>query len=162
MRIKQLFLLVLLTLCSYTTAKELSISVDLSPAGSFEINTGKVRGKIISKSGTLHAKKISVSVKKFTTGLELRDKHLKEKLQYKGIGKKISLENIVGKNGVAQGVLHILKKKIKVKFKYKFVNNYVKGSFPLSLKKVGLVGINYLGVGVKDKVIIKFNMKVNK
>jgi hypothetical protein len=142
-------------------ASSVNVDVKLSPAGSFSIDAGSVKGKIKKVKGELHAKKLSVRVKKFKTGLDLRDKHTKEKLQYKSkAGKKISLINVIGKNGKATGTLVILNKKHKITFLYKVKSGHVVGNFTLSLKKLGFKGISYLGVGVQDKVTVKFKKKI--
>lgn len=134
------------------------VQVNLNPAGSFQIKA-KIKGTL-KKSGTmLTAKKLTASVKKFKTGMDLRDEHTKKKLQYKKFP-KILVTNVKAKGGIGTAKITIMKRAQKIKFKYKDLDSkYARAKFKLSLKKFGISGINYMGVGVEDVITITATLK---
>jgi len=133
--------------------KGVSVSVELSPAGSFEIK-GKVKGSVKKKGSGFEAKKLSFRVKRLKTGMDLRDKHTKEKLEYKKHS-DVVVTNAKGSGGKGTGTITVRGVKKKFAFTFKEAGKYIKAKFKLSLKDFGFSGINYMGVGVKDKVTIE-------
>ncbi len=132
--------------------KGVVISVELSPAGSFEIS-GKLKGSIKKSKNGYIAKNISFNVSKLKTGLELRDKHTIKYLSNKGKNKKVIILKAKGKKGKGVGVIEVIGKKKKFKFTYKKVGKkYMEVKFKLSLKNFGFKGISYMGIGVADTV----------
>ncbi|MCO4794129.1 MAG: YceI family protein, partial [Bacteriovoracaceae bacterium] len=132
--------------------KGISVSVNLSPAGSFEIK-GKVKGKVSKKDGGFFAKKLSFKVKRLKTGMELRDKHTKDKLEFKS-HPNVVVKNAKGSGGKGTASISVRGVTKKIGFKYSVVGKYVKAIFKLNLKDFKFSGINYMGVGVKDKVTV--------
>lgn len=132
----------------------LTVNVNLSPAGSFEIKSKKLKGKAKRAGSGFVTKGISVKTKTLLTGLELRDRHLHDKLEVKKYKK---IEILDGKASGGKGVANIKVKNVtkKIKFRYKESGSNMIVSFPLSLKDFNFSGINYAGVGVKDKVSVK-------
>jgi hypothetical protein len=143
---------------AYAAKKGISISVELSPAGSFEIK-GKVKGKVKKSGAGFSAKKLSFKVKRLKTGMDLRDKHTKEKLEYKKYA-DVVVTDAKGSGGKGTGTINVRGKKQKFNFSYKEVGKYVQAKFKLSLKSFGFSGINYMGVGVKDKVTVTATIPV--
>ncbi len=138
--------------------KGATVSVNLSPAGSFQIKA-KIKGNLKKSGGFLIADKITAKVKSFKTGMDLRDDHTKKKLKYKKFPKVI-VTNIRAKSGNGTANISIMKKVRKIKFKYKDINKkYAKAKFKLSLKNFGISGINYMGVGVDDIITISAIVK---
>ena len=150
------YLLIALLISSNVIAaskKGVTVFVNLSPAGSFEIK-GKIKGKVYKKGNKFIAKKIATKVTKFKTGLELRDKHTKEKL----LASKfpfIEVKKATAKDGKGTAEITIKGIKKKISFRYKEMGKYIKAIFNLSLKDFNFKGIKYLGVGVKDKVRVE-------
>jgi hypothetical protein len=144
-------------LCFGVQAKDILVKVNLSPAGSFEIKSKSIKGKIIRKGSELMTSGISVKVKKLKTGLELRDDHLHKKL-----GKSSKIEIVSAKASGGKGTAKIKIKGVtkSVPFKYTDKGKEVLIKFALSLAKFGIKGINYAGVGVKDKVTIRASLPV--
>jgi len=133
----------------------LTIFVDLSPAGSFEIKSKKVKGKAIKTSkGKFIAKGVSVKTKTLMTGLELRDGHLHDKLEVKKF-KKIEILDGEGANGKGSAIIRIKKIEKKVTFDFKEKEGNLVVTFPLNLNDFKFSGINYLGVGVKNMVKVE-------
>lgn len=151
---------ILISFNAFAAKQGIKVDVQLSPAGSFEITTAKVSGKVKKTDTGYKAKKLSVKVKNFETGMDLRNKHTKEKLQSKKYP-TISIRDIKAKNGKGVGTIKIMGKKKKIAFTYKEVaSNLLEANFKLSLKNFGIEGISYMGVGVQDEVKVKATIKV--
>lgn len=153
------FTLILLSFNISAAREEVKVDVQLSPAGSFEIKA-ELKGSLTKDAqGMYQAKKLTVKVKEFETGMDLRNKHTKEKLEFKKYP-SITVSDIKAKGGKGIGVIKIMKKKKKIQFSYKEIaGGLLQATFPLSLKDFGISGINYMGVGVKDKVTVTANIK---
>ena len=164
---KSVIILLLISFCSNALALRSSIKVDieLSPAGSFSIESNRIRGQVSLIKGELTAKDITIPVNSLKTGIELRDEHMKKKL---GIEKdpnaKLKLVEAKGSNGKGTAVFEVLGKKQTSTFTYKLVDsNKLSTTFSLSLEKFGITGVSYMGVGVQDKadveVILPYEVK---
>lgn len=157
-----LFSLIFLSFELFAQAKGLKVFVDLSPAGSFEITTSSVKGKVSKAGGSLSADKITTTVKSFSTGLELRDKHLKDKLEENKYP-RITISNAKAQGGQGEATLEVRNVKKKIKFTYKELSSkFVEVKFALSLKEFQFSGINYMGVGVKDTVNVEAVLALGK
>lgn len=154
-------ILIFVTVSLNTWCSEISVKVKLSPAGSFNMVFKDVRGSLKKEGNLIKGKKISAKVKTLATGMDLRDEHARDKLEYKK-HPRITVTDIVGKNGVGKGKINIKGISKKIVFKYK---NLGKGlyitKFPLSLKDFKFSNINYMGVGVTDKVMVTAKIPVN-
>ena len=144
-----------LSFAAIAESKGVNISVALSPAGSFQIKSSKVKGKVIKGAdGKITANNLRVSIKSLKTGIELRDEHLQKRLEPK-IDKKIEVVKAIGKNGKGRGIIKIKGISKKFSFEYKEVGKFVKASFKLSLKEFKISGLSYMGVGVEDVVDVE-------
>ncbi len=152
---KKLLALFLLTLSltSFAARGSLKIVVNLSPAGSFEITSKKVKGSVKRQGSGFVTSGLSVKAKTLVTGLELRDDHLHKKLEVKKY-KKIEILKGNASGGKGQAIIQIKDIKKKVNFAYKESGGKLNIKFPLSLKDFNFSGINYAGVGVKDRVVV--------
>lgn len=150
---KLLFLPVIAFLISFSLfAKGVTVSVELSPAGSFEAKAKKVKGTVKVKGDSVMATNLSVSVKSLKTGMDLRDEHLLKKLEYKK-HPKIIVKKAAGKGGKGTALFSIRGVEAKVPFTYSKVDSkYMKASFTISLKAFKIEGVSYMGAGVKDKI----------
>lgn len=129
----------------------LKILVNLSPAGSFEIATQKLKGSATRNGGGFVTKGISVKAKNLKTGLDLRDEHLHKKLEVTK-HKKISILQGKASGGKGVAVIDVKGVQKNIGFTYTESGGNLVASFSLSLKDFKFSGINYAGVGVKDKV----------
>ena len=112
------FLIVsIISLTSFAAKKGVVIDVNLSPAGSFQIQ-GKVKGSVYEKDGKLISKGLYSIVKKMKTGMDLRDNHTKKTLQYKKYP-KVEILKAAAKDGSGNAIIKIRNVKKKVSFKYK-------------------------------------------
>ena len=156
---KFIILSLLLSFSFGISAKGLKIKVNLSPAGSFDIETKKVKGKAVRKGGGFVASKIYVKTKDLKSGLDLRDNHLHDKLEKEKYS-KIEILDGKAKGGKGVAVIKVKNVKKKIGFTYKESGGNLVISFPLSLKDFNFSGINYAGVGVKDKVMISAEVPI--
>jgi polyisoprenoid-binding protein YceI len=141
--------------------KGVKISVNLSPAGSFQIEFKSIKGSVKKVGGRLMAKKLTVKSGKLKTGLDLRDKHTKDKLGYKNFP-KVVVTDAVSSGGKGTATLTIRGVSKKIKFTVKEAGRFAKILFDISLKDFKFKGINYMGVGVKDKVKVQATVPIGK
>lgn len=152
--------LLLTSTMAFAAKKGVTISVELTPAGSFEI-TGKVKGKVTKKGDTYVAKKLTFSIPKLKTGLDLRDKHTKDYMSNKGKHKTIVVA-AKGKGGKGVGTIKVRGKKKKFKFTYEEKGKKLHAKFALNIKDFGITGVSYMGVGVDDKVEVTAVVGIKK
>jgi hypothetical protein len=157
---KLTFLPIIALLISFSLfAKGVKISVQLSPAGSFEATAKRVKGSVKVNGDSVSATNLSVSTKSLKTGMDLRDGHLIKKLEYKKHS-KIIVKKAEGKGGKGIALFSIRGVEGKVPFTYKKVDSkYMKADFIISLKAFKIEGISYAGVGVKDKIKLEAYVK---
>lgn len=135
------------------TKKSVVVDIQLSPAGSFQAKSTKVKGKVVKQGGILVAKKIKVSVKSLKTGIDMRDKHLQKRLISKK-NTKIEIVKASGSNGKGKGIIKIKGIKKPFSFTYKENGPSITAKFTLKLKDFNITDVSYMSVGVKDTVKI--------
>lgn len=133
---------------------EVKVFVSLSPAGSFEAVSEKIKGNVIKKDNTVTADKMWVSIETLKTGIDLRDEHFWKHLNSSNKPKAI-LTKVKGVNGKAQGVLEVngVQKPIEISYKEKDGNLYAQ--FSVKASAFNLPKAEYLGVGVSDLVKVE-------
>jgi polyisoprenoid-binding protein YceI len=151
--------LLLVSFSVFSAGKGVDITVNLSPAGSFQIETPKVKGKIIKSGASYSAKKLYVKVKDLKTGIELRDKHMKKRLSPKK-HPKIIVTSLKAKGGKGKAVIQIKGIKKPVSFTYEDSGKLFNATFKLNLEQFKIKDLSYMGVGAKKIVIIKANIPV--
>jgi hypothetical protein len=124
------------------------IHVELSPAGSFDGVSQKMKGDLVKKGDTLSSDKLWVNAESFKTGIDLRDEHLWKHLK----SSKIIMTNVKGTKGRATGVLEINNVKKTVNMTYAEKNGHVNATFTLLASEFQLPKASYMGVGVEDSV----------
>ncbi|MFT6070649.1 MAG: polyisoprenoid-binding protein YceI [Bacteriovoracaceae bacterium] len=157
---KLLLLPIFVFLISFSLfAKGVTISVELSPAGSFEAKAKSVKGTVKVNGNSVSGSNLYVKTKSLKTGMDLRDEHLIKKLEYKKHSKIIA-KKIVGKNGKGTALFSIRGIEGKVPFTYSKVDSkYMKANFTISLKAFKIEGVSYMGAGVKDKIKLEAYVK---
>lgn len=159
---KKIVVLFSLLLSTFVYAgKGVKVVVGLSPAGSFEINSSKLKGKAVLKDGQYTASKVKVSVKSLKTGMDLRDKHLKEKLKSK-VFRYIKIDKAVASKGKGSAIIVIKKIMKKINFTYSIKGRYFVAKFPINLPDFNFKGINYMGIGVKNIVNVTATLPIIK
>lgn len=144
---------------------ETGIVVDckISPTGSFQAKTKEVKGAVTLKNKEVIADKIVVDLKSLTTGMGLRDDHMKKKYMEVEKFPEAVLSIGKGKDGKGEGKLKFRGIEKDIKGTYKLIGDKeVEASFDLSLAEFKISGIRYMGMGVKDTVKITVNVPVKK
>ncbi len=154
----QLLAVVFLCWGSLTQAQSVTLFVELNPMGSFEATTTAVKGKISNTKGKLTAKNIVLDLTKLESGIELRDKHMKEDyFQTKKFPRAVLVSG-VGRNGKFLGVLMIRNQKRKISGTYKISGNKVEAEFTTKLSTFKIKKASYMNVGVEDEVKVKVTL----
>lgn len=161
---KNILLIALLIFSFSAFAKKgISINVPLSPAGSFKIESSKIKGKVKKQGDTYKASKLYVKTKDLKSGMDLRDEHMlnKDRLDEKG-HPKIIVKNIVAKGGKGTAKITIKGKTKPIKFKYKASGSTFTAKFKLNVKDFPLKKLKYLGVGVKGILSVTAHVPIAK
>lgn len=154
-----LSLLLVLSFSVYAAKKGVDVTVNLSPAGSFHVESTKIKGKLIKKGKGYTAKEIYVKVKTLKTGIDLRDDHMKKRLNPKK-HPKIVVSGVVAKGGKGKGNIKIKGIKKPFKFTYDVSGKIMKAKFKLDLSKFKVKDLKYMGVGAKKIVEVKANIPI--
>lgn len=149
----------LLALClaftiSFAYAKgEIKINVKLTPAGSFEGVSNKLKGKLVKRGGVFVADRMYVSLNSFKTGIELRDEHFAKHLNASK-HPRATLTNLKAQNGQGTAVLEVNNVKRRINISYTEKGKEVIAKFQVKNSEFGLPKAKYLGVGVEDNVVV--------
>jgi polyisoprenoid-binding protein YceI len=130
--------------------------IKLTPVGSFEAKSSEVTGEITG-SEQLSAQKLIIKSSSLKTDIELRDKHLVEKIQSTKFP-EITLLDITGKDGKAKGMLNFMGQTKPVDIDYTVKDKTVAATFKINLDDYGLTKISYMGIGVLNEVQISANL----
>ncbi|HXH75001.1 MAG TPA: YceI family protein [Bacteriovoracaceae bacterium] len=152
----KLLLAIALALSSFLAFADgsITLSVGLTPAGSFQAVSKKPKGNLIKRGNTFTADKISVSIESFKTGIDLRDEHFWKHLNSAKHAKAV-LTNIKAQDGKGTGMLEVNGVKKPVNVSYSVKGEEVVASFSVKASDFSLPKATYLGVGVNDSVQIQ-------
>ncbi len=133
--------------------KGVKIYVPLT-VGSFEITSNRIKGGKIRRNGdVLEVSDIYVPTKKLTSGIDLRDEHMHERIK----NENVIVKKATGKNGSGKGTIVIRDVEKEFNFKYERLNSkYIKATFELNLTDFKIPNLSYAGLGVED--IIKLEV----
>ena len=137
------------------------IAVSLSPAGSFTAQSAQVKGQA-EKIGadSYSARDVTLEVSTLKTGIELRDKHMRDKYFEAQKYPKATLKSGKGQDGRFEGALEVHGKTTKVSGDYTVSGHDVVGKFKTKLSDYGISEPRYLGVGVEDEVEVTVKLPV--
>ena len=133
---------------------KVTLFVTLSPAGSFQAVSRKVKGDLVKKGDSFTADKISVSIESFKTGIDLRDEHTWKHLNSTK-HPKATLTDLKAAGGKATAMLEVNGVKKPVDITYKTANNEVQAKFTVKASAFNLKKAEYLGVGVEDTINVE-------
>lgn len=137
--------------------------VNLSPAGNFQAKSSTVQGTAKMTGDEVKASNVKIPLNTLKTGIELRDKHMKEKYLETQTHPDAELIEASGKGGKGRGKLKLHGIEKEVSGTYKIVGGKeLEAEFPIKLSDYGITGIKYMGVGVKDEVKITVTLPVTK
>lgn len=129
-----------------------TISFQIKPAGSFEAKSSAVKGGAKKAGAGVTASGIVLPLATLTTGMGLRDNHMKDK--YLEVKKFPNAEVIQaqGTNGKGKATIKIRGIAKEVEGTYRVIGDkLVEARFPIKLSEFNITGIRYLGAGVKDE-----------
>lgn len=140
-------------------AKDVVVDVSLTPAGSFQIKSKKVKGKLKRSGDKIVADGVKVSVKSLKSGIEMRDKHMFDRLEYKKHS-KIEIVKAIGQSGKGKGIIKVRGVEKPFAFTYKEMGKEIEAKFKLNLKDFQIKDLRYMSVGVEDIVTITAKLPV--
>jgi hypothetical protein len=130
----------------------LKAHVQLSPMGGFDITSLQLLGRGTKAGSQYTARELKVPSMGLRTGISLRDRHLREKLEADKFPFIRVLEvKASGQRGVAKMVIRNVTKPIRFTFK-DLGHGTATAHFKIHLPDYNFSGINYKGVGVADDV----------
>ena len=151
---KQLVIIFFLMLSSASIAHEVTIKISLSPAGSFEAKSKKLKGEVKKNGNKFIADNLWVKVEELKTDIDLRDEHLYKHLNYEKFS-KISMTQVTADNGKGTGILDVNGVKKATPFVYKTINaKKIEARFNVKPSDFKLKKAKYMEIGVDDKVEI--------
>jgi polyisoprenoid-binding protein YceI len=158
---KKIFFVMTILLSTSVFAQSLEIDVRLSPAGSFKATTKNIKGAVKISGDKVSAENVLVDLRSLTTGIGLRDKHLKERLQADKhpVAKLVKAE---GKGGKGTATLEIKGQKKDVSGTYEVKGKTLQADFKMKMSDLGINDVRYMGVGAKDEVTVTIVLPVKE
>jgi len=158
------FSIVLLLLSSFAFA-EPGVDADFLVTGGkkFTASTKNVKGKVVLQNGEYVAQGIVVNLKELSSGMGLRDDHMRNK--YLDVAKYPEAVLVIGKGkgGTGTGKLKYRGVEKEIKGTYKQLNDKeVEAKFDLNLPDYNISGIRYMGIGVKESVNVRVVVTLEK
>jgi len=149
-----------LSLTSAFAASDCKLNIALSPAGSFvaESQAVVVRGSTEKKGDQFIAHDIVLNLDTLSTGIELRDNHMKHKYLETDKYPEAVLTQATGKDGNFQGELSMHNVKKPIQGTYKVAGDQFVCNFTVSIKDFGIDKVRYMGVGVSDAVNVEISI----
>ncbi|MBY0386079.1 YceI family protein [bacterium] len=156
---KKIFFVIVLLLSGSVFAQSLEIDVKLSPAGSFKAETKKIKGFAKVSGDGVSAENVLVDLRSLSTGIGLRDKHLKERLDVEKhpVAKLIKAE---GKSGKGTATIELKGQKKDVAGTYQVKGKNLQAEFKMKMSDLGINDVRYMGVGAKDEVTVTIVLPV--
>src|SRR6267142_3495608 len=151
------------------TAAEVAVVCPLTIGGDFEAKTTAMTGDVTPASGGAVKGTLAVDLMKLETGISLRDRHLRN--NYLEVQKgpdyavaklvNLKLEKLPGK-GTLRGMLTLHGQQREVSgvadIQQQGAGYRVEATFPLKTSEFQIPEPTYLGVGVKDEIMIRVKL----
>jgi polyisoprenoid-binding protein YceI len=155
---KFITVLFLLTFSMLALAEgKVTFHAGLTPAGSFDAVSSKLKGNVTKQGDMYVADKLSVLIESFKTGIVIRDEHTWKHFNYQK-HPKATLYDLKAKGGKAVGVLEVNGVKKPVSATYETKGDKVIAKFTVKASSFNLPKASYLGVGVNDDVAVTVEM----
>lgn len=161
--INKLFIVGIFSLsAAFAADHSVKFSVTLKPMGSFEAKTSsvQVKGKAERTKDGFVAENIVVDAASFKTGIDLRDKHMRDK--YFEVEKFPSATLVKGEasKDVFKGELQVHGVTQVVTGKYEVKGDELVITFPTKVSDFKIPPAKYMGVGVQDDIQVEVRMKI--
>lgn len=136
--------------------KGVKVFVSLSPAGSFEITGKRFKGgKVTKKGDSFEVNEIYVPTNKLTTGIDLRDEHMRERLK----SENVMVKSASGSGGSGKGIIIVRDVEKEFNFTYEVLNQkYIRATFELNLNDFKIPNLSYMGVGVEEIIKLEITL----
>ena len=154
---KLVYLCVLTFSFSVFAQSKIVVNVGLSPAGSFQAVSTKVKGQLKLTGSTIESDKISVLIESFKTEIDLRDEHFVKHLN-SGKHPKATITKLKAQDGKGTAQLELNGVTVPISVKYETIDGLVKANFKVKAADFKLSKAQYLGVGVDDEVVVDVEM----
>ncbi len=141
------------------------VEVDFIVKGgkTFTASSDSVKGKVVLQNNEYVAQGVVVDLKTLTTGMDLRDDHMKNKYLEVGKYPEAILLSGKGKDGKGTGKIKIHGIEKDIAGTYKALNDKeVEAKFDVSLTDFKIEGVRYMGIGVKDIVNLRVIVPLEK
>ena len=133
-------------------AHEVTVKMSLSPAGSFEAKSAKLKGEVKKAGDAFTAEQLWIKVEELKTGIDLRDSHFHKHLNAEKFP-KITMTQVSAAGGKGTGTLSINDVKKPVNFTYKNLSpNKLQAQFTVKPSEFKLKEAKYMEIGVDDSV----------
>lgn len=141
--------------------KGVEIEVKLSPAGGYIAKAPVIAGEAHMNGDNVTAEGIEIDLNAIKTGVDLRDKHTKQRLltDKHPVAKLVHAE---GSGGKGKGTIDIRGQKLEVSGTYEVKDGMLIAKFPVSLASLDIKDARYMGVGAKDTVNITVQVPVKE
>ncbi len=137
-----------------------TIGVELNPMGSFEATSGALAGSAKKKGDQFIAQNIVLDLTTLDSGIELRDKHMKEEYFETKRFPKAVLIKAIGKKGKFAGILMLRNIKAKITGTYKVDGDTIEAEFTTPMTAFKIKKAAYMGVGVENMIKVKVKIPV--
>jgi polyisoprenoid-binding protein YceI len=152
------FFAVLLTSQLAHAAGTVAISVSLSPAGSFVAKSESVQGTATKSGNGYTAQGVNLDLNTLKTGIDLRDRHMRDKYFETKKYPKATLKSAKAEGGKFEAELEVHGKTKKVSGPYEVQGQMIQGKFKTTLSDFGIPDAKYMGVGVDDEVEVEVKL----
>jgi hypothetical protein len=161
-KISKLFFAVAFLITSGALAEsEVSIGVELNPMGSFEATSNAISGTAKKKGNQFIAQNVILDLTTLDSGIELRDKHMKEEYFETKKFPKAVLIKAIGRGGKFAGILMVRNVKTKIKGTFKISGKVIEAEFATPMSAYKIKKASYMGVGVENLVKVKVKIPVS-
>ena len=153
---------IFLSLVSFSVwANEVQLELQLSPAGHFfgKSQEIKVEGNLTKTQEGFKAEDITLPIASITTGIALRDEHLKKKYLESDTFPKAKLIKATGKGGVFEGQLQVHGVTQPISGTFLFRDNNLEVYFTCRISDFKIEEPRYMGIGVDNDVKVKVTLR---
>jgi len=142
------------TTSAYSMGK-VAFNIELNPAGDFTAKSIFLKGSVVQQGDLYIAEGISLDLETLSTGIEMRDFHMKEtyfETQKSPANKSAMILNVKAESGIFKAALKIRDIVQDVEGTYQVNSNKLTANFKTSLSAFQIKKASYMGVGVVDEV----------
>ncbi|HEX4923060.1 MAG TPA: YceI family protein [Bdellovibrionales bacterium] len=145
--------LILMTAATALAEPAVELRVSLFPAGNFTAKSAKVKGHAELNGNTVSAKNITVPTASFDSGIDLRNKHMKQRFETEKFPEAVLLE-ATGRDGKGKGKLQVKGVVREVDGSYKLVNDNkeLEATFKTKASDFNIKDVSYMKVGMEDEL----------